>query len=303
MGPDHRAWVDRVKRYEDLGYGAGSISDHFISGWSMDVFVTLAAAALATTRLHLMTLVLCNDFRHPAVVARSIAALDVMSGGRAELGLGAGWMDREYASLGVTLDPVAVRVERLGEAIEVIRGLYAPEPLQFDGRHYRIEGLVGSPRPVQTPGPPIIVGGGSRRIMRLAGERADHVSILPPRTSGGVIDAGSMSWAATARRVADVEAGEHAVGRESGTVRRQLSLVAWDLTDGPGPSHAGWMTIADRTLLDAGRDGRLPGVLTGSTDVAVERLEAWREAFGFSEIHVGSAIDTFAPIVARLTGT
>lgn len=302
MGPDHRAWADRVRRLEDLGYGAGSISDHLISGWSMDVFVALTSAALVTERLRLMTLVLCNDFRHPALVARSMAALDVVSGGRAELGIGAGWIEHEYASLGIPFDPFAVRVERLSEAIDIIRGLFAPDPMRFEGKHYRIAGLVGSPRPVQDPGPPIIVGGGSPRILALAGQRADQVSILPPRGRGGVIDVRSLSREATARRAEHVEVGEREAGRTPGSVRRQLSIVAWDLVGLGGIPDVGWSTIADRSILEAGRHGNLPGVLTGPPDVAVERLERWREDFGFSEIHVGSAIDAFAPIVARLAG-
>lgn len=302
MGTDPGPWIDRVRRLEDLGFSAVAISDHIIGGWSMDVFVALTAAALATTRLRLMTLVLCNDFRHPVLVARSIGALDMVSGGRAELGIGAGWLAPEYEALGIRFDPPAVRVERLGEAIAIIRGLYGPEPLTFDGRHYRINGVQGRPTPVQDPGPPIIVGGGSRAILELAGRCADRVSVLPPRGSDGKVAIASLSGTATARRLDHVRTGALVAGRDPDAIDRQIVLVAWDLHGTDGTARSGWSSLADRQVLEAGRDGSLPGVLTGSTDLAIERLERWRDEYGFSEVHIGSDIDAFVPIVARLAG-
>lgn len=302
MGTDPGTWIDRVRRMEDLGFWAGAISDHFVGGWSMDVFVALTAAALATTRLRLMSLVLCNDYRHPVLVSRSIGALDVMSGGRAELGIGAGWLEPEYRALGIAFDAPAVRVERLGEAVAIIRGLYGPEPLSLDGRHYQIAGVVGRPTPVQVPGPPIVVGGGSRSVLELAGRSADRVSFLPPRGPDGRLAAASLTGPATARRIGHVRSGALAAGRDPDAIGRQIVIVAWDLAGSDGTAHTGWSSLADRTLLEAGRDGSLPGVLAGSTDTAVERLERWREEFGFSEVHVGSDVDAFAPIVARLAG-
>lgn len=302
MGRDTEAWLDRVRRVEDLGYDAISISDHLVGGWSMDVFVSLAAAATATSRIRLLTLVLANDYRHPALVHRAIAALDVLSGGRAELGLGTGWIAHEYEALGITFDDGPTRVDRLEEAIQVIRGLYGEAPLEFEGRHYRIRGLAGSPRPVQEAGPPILVGGTVRRILELAGRRADIAGILPPRGAAGLVDAGDLSIAATAARLAYVDAGARDAGRDPAAVRRQLSLVAWRLPGADGSTVSGWASIGHDGLLETGREGDLAGVLVGSLDGAADQLDRWRRELGITDIHVGSDAATFAPLVARMAG-
>jgi probable F420-dependent oxidoreductase len=300
MGDDIAAWTDRVRRIEDLGYDVLSVSDHLTAGWSMDVFVTLSMAAAATKRIRLATLVLANDYRHPALVHRAICALDVVSAGRAELGIGTGWLAAEYRALGLTLDPPPVRVARLEEAVDIIRGLYEATPLVWQGDHYRIDGLLGLPRPVQVPGPPILIGGGAQAILELAGRRADVAGFLPRRGDDGRIPISELSTTALRARIGHVERGAQAAGRAASQVRRQLGIIAWHIEAGDAPARRGWSSLGSEALLAAGADGSLPGIVVGSIDNVVEQLEGWREAFGVTDIHIGSGVDAFAGVVARL---
>ncbi|MEJ7696121.1 MAG: TIGR03621 family F420-dependent LLM class oxidoreductase [Candidatus Limnocylindrales bacterium] len=300
MRDDVGAWTERVRRIEDLGYDVLSVSDHLIQGWSMDVFVTLSAAAVVTDRIRLATLVLANDYRHPALVHRAISALDVVSAGRAELGIGTGWLAAEYRALGLTMEPPPTRIARLEEAVRIIRALYAETPLDFQGQHYRIDGLVGLPRPVQVPGPPILIGGGAQPILELAGRHADVAGFLPRRGEDGRIPATELSMTALRRRIDHVERGTQAAGRRPGEVRRQLGIIAWHLEGGAGPARRGWSSLGSAALLAAGADGSLPGVLVGSVETAAEHLIRWRETFGVTDIHIGSDVEAFAGVVARL---
>src|SRR5438445_632743 len=166
-------WQSTLRRIEDHGYSTIAISDHFTQGWAMEPLVTLAAAAGETERMRLLTMVLGNDYRHPVLVHKAAATIDVISGGRVELGLGAGWKLSEYEAAGMVYDPPGMRRERLEEAVEVIRGLFGPEPLDFAGKHYRISRIDGLPKPIQTPHPPIAIGGGGRQMLELAGRIRD----------------------------------------------------------------------------------------------------------------------------------
>ena len=302
MDGDIADWASRVQRIEALGYGAVSISDHLSGGWSMDVFVSLAAAATATTRLRLLSLVLANDYRHPALVHRAVAAIDVLSRGRAEIGIGTGWVAAEYEALGLQFDRPEVRVERLAESVELILALFGPEPVTRDGVHYRIRGLAGAPRPVQLPHPPLLIGGGAPRLLALAGRVADIAGIYPPRDAAGRVSPATLSPESTARRTRSVLAAAETAGRPPGSVRLQLSILAYDLTQGDGTRAAAMSSIADADLIGAARQGDLCGVLVGTIDEARDRLVEWRERYGFSEIHIGSDAEAFAPIVEQLAG-
>ena len=137
----------------------------------------IAYAAAATTTLRVGTLVLGNDYKHPVVLATEAATVDVLSGGRLELGVGAGWMTVDYERSGMDLAPASVRIARLAESLAVIKGLMGPEPFTFHGQHYRVDGLDGEPKPVQQPHPPIIVGGGGPKVLAVAAEHAQIVGI------------------------------------------------------------------------------------------------------------------------------
>ena len=185
-GPLHDGgWRELARKVEDLGYGTLTVADHLDDAPAP--IPALMAAADATSTLRVGTMVLANDYRHPVVVAKEAATIDVLSEGRFELGLGAGWSSEDYAAAGLRLDRPGVRIARLAEAIEVVRALWRPEPVTFDGDHYRVTALAGRPLPHRPGGPPIVTGGGGERILRLAARTADVVA-LNVNLEAGVID-------------------------------------------------------------------------------------------------------------------
>src|ERR1051326_6303402 len=170
-------WRDAVRRIEDLGFSTVSVSDHFTQGWVMEPRVALRAAAEASQHLRVLSLVLANDYRHPVLLHKTAATIDVFSEGRLELGLGSGWLASEYAAAGIPFDAPAVRIARLEESIKILKGLFAAQPLSFEGAHYRLHQVDGLPKPVQRPHPPLLIGGGGRRVLELAAREADIVSV------------------------------------------------------------------------------------------------------------------------------
>lgn len=151
MGP-RQEWLDTVRRVEDLGYSAFLVIDHFVRG--LDPVAALGAAAFATTSLRLGSMVFDNDFRHPAVLAKAAATIDVLSGGRLELGLGAGWLREEYEQTGIPFDPAGVRIDRMIEAVQFLKRVFVEDEVTFSGKHYSMMNLVMPPKPVQQPYPP-----------------------------------------------------------------------------------------------------------------------------------------------------
>ena len=182
-------WAEQARTIEDLGYSTLFMPDHFVDA-ALAPMVALPFAAAATTTLRIGMLVLGNDYKHPAVVAKEAATLDVLSDGRLEFGLGAGWMTADYDALGLTYDRPGVRIDRLAEALAVVKGAWGDGPFDFAGEHYTINAYDGLPTPVQRPRPPILVGGGGQKLLRLAGREADIVGINPI-LSAGVIGARS----------------------------------------------------------------------------------------------------------------
>jgi probable F420-dependent oxidoreductase len=176
------ALAERARRIEAAGYSTLLFSDHF---WEVLAPLPMAmAAAAATTSLRVGTNVLGNDFRHPVVLAKESATVDVLSGGRFELGHGAGWMADDYRQAGIQMDSPGTRIERMAEALEVMKALWQPGVVDYRGKHYTIDGLEGWPKPHQPGGPPILIGGGGRRILGVAARLADIVGINPIAASG-----------------------------------------------------------------------------------------------------------------------
>src|SRR5215472_17529046 len=170
-GPD---WAAKCRRIESLGYSALYLPDHFSD--QLGVFTALTAAACATENLRLGALVFDNDYRHPAVLAKETASLDLISGGRVDFGLGAGWEKSDYDATGIPYEPVGVRLDRMVEGLAICRGLFAGGSFSFRGKHYCIEGLDGQPKPVQKP-VPVLLGGGGKRMLSIAGREADIVNV------------------------------------------------------------------------------------------------------------------------------
>jgi probable F420-dependent oxidoreductase len=297
------AWRAELRRIEDLGYSAVAISDHFTKGWVMEPVVALTAAAEATTDLRLLSLVLGNDYRHPAVLHKSLATLDVLSNGRVEVGLGAGWMDSDYAAANIPFDPPGVRVDRLAESVAVIKGLFGPQPLSYAGKHYQISGLDGLPKPVQEPHPPVLIGGGSRRVLELAGAVADIVGVNASLRAGR--DAGSALLDLTRERVAAkitiARAAARAAGRDPDELRYQISIQSLHVTDVPEAQP--WVSSMAADVSDPAVLTASPAVLHGSVAFCVETLQRRREEFGLDYLHFGGDPAAAAPIVARLVGT
>jgi len=291
-------WRDLARRVEGLGYSTLTIADHLDEQWAP--MPALVSVAEATTTLRIGALVLCNDYRHPVVVAKEAATIDVLSGGRLELGLGAGWMLTDYERAGIPLDGAGTRIDRLGEAVTVVKGLFAEGPLDFEGRHYRITGLEGTPKPVQGPHPPLLLGGGARRMLGLAGREADIVG-LNPSLAAGVIDADAGPSATADATEQKLRWIADAAGPRYDEIEIQVRVHLATLTD----DRAALAELVAPTLgVEPDQALESPHALAGTVDEIVEQCVERRERFGISYICLGlDAYEDFAPVVARLAGT
>lgn len=297
--PDGRSWVELARKVEDLGYSTLTVADHLD-----DQFATtpaIMAAADATTTLRLGALVWCNDYHHPVVLAKEMATLDLLSDGRLELGLGAGWMTSDYETSGITYDRPGVRIDRLAEAVEVIdRLLVDDSPVDFDGEHYRLAGQVGTPRPVQSPRPPLLIGGGGRRVLTLAARTADIVGLNIDLRTGRIDEsAGPTATAdATDEKLGWIRgaAGDRFSALEL-QIRIHLAMISDDRR-GVAESVGPVLGLTPEQALET------PHALVGTEEEIVDQLEERRDRFGISYIGISAdAVDAMAPIVARLAGT
>ena len=290
-------WVERARRVEQLGYSILVVPDHFRD--HLAPVPALTAAALATTRLRVGSLVFSNDFRHPAVLAKEAATIDVLSGGRFELGLGGGWLRAEYDQTGIPFDAPGTRIERLEEAVTIIKGLLAGERVTFAGRHYTIADLEGRPTPVQRPHPPIAIGGGGRRTLTLAAREASIVGLVPrARRDGSGLDMTDLSDAATREKLEWVRsaAGERFDSLE---IHALIQAVAvGERRTAAADQLASRFKVARDVVLET------PYVLLGTVEEICETLRERRERYGISYLTVIERdMEAFAPVVARLAGT
>lgn len=290
-------WREKARRAEALGFSTLLVADHLADQFAP--MVALAAAATATTTLRLGTFVLNNDFRHPVLVARETAAIDVLSDGRFELGLGAGHMAFEYRESGIRFERARTRVDRLGEAVSIVKGLLEGEAVTFEGAHYQVAAHRIAPRPVQRPRPPVLVGGNGSRLLSLAAREADIVGLtgFSHRRGGTELDASAFSAAGTDERVAHVRqaAGER-------FAQLELNALLQRVASGPG-AEDGLRDLVKHLGLTAEDAGTSPYLLFGSTEAMVEALTARRERFGISYWAVFEhSMEAAAPVVARLAG-
>jgi probable F420-dependent oxidoreductase len=294
---DGRTWRERARRAESLGYTSLLMPDHFQDQWAPIVGLTVAAEA--TTTLRVGTLVFDNDYRHPVVLAKELATLDRATEGRLEVGLGAGWKRTDYDEAGIAYDRPGVRIERMAEALTIMRALWtSDEPVHFEGAHYRIAGAVGSPRPHHGP-PPVCIGGGGRRILSLAAREADIVSVNATLTAG-TLGAG-VAESATPRAF-DEKIGwirEAAEGRFD-TIELQCHCPFVMVTD-DAAAIAAQMASGFGLSPDDARE--VPLSLFGTIDELCAMVEGRRERYGFTYwIVPDDAMEAFAPVVARLAG-
>jgi probable F420-dependent oxidoreductase len=295
---------DALARILDIGFDSVSVSEHLSLGWWMDPLTALTVAAQANPTLRLLTLVLSNDFRHPAILHKTAASLDVLSGGRLELGLGAGWLAQDYVAAGMHFDTSLVRIARLAEAVRVLRGLFGAGPFSFQGDHYQIHGLDGLPKPVQKPHPPLLIGGGGRRILSLAATEADIVGIHCNLRSATLSQSAAADLALDriSQKVAWVREAALGAGRALDSFELQLSTYLCEVTDSASVAGAATSVFADLIRADPSLVANSPAVLVGTVQQCIDALCERRERFGFNYIKLGGDIDAVAPIVSRLAG-
>ncbi len=292
-----RSWADSAREAEQLGYSTVFFPDHFDEG--PGPIAAMAVCAAATTTLNVGALVLDCDFRHPAVLARELATIDALSEGRLEVGLGAGWKAVDYERSGIPMDRPGTRVSRLMEHCAVLKGLWSQGPFSFEGEHYVITELDGTPAPHRPGGPPILVGGGAPRLLRWAGATADIVGVNASIHSGEIDEAAAQD--ALAERLDEKVAWlKEGAGERFEDLELNAWLAAAELTDDPAVVEA----VAAFFGTDAPSLRRSPLALVGSAGDVVEMLQERRERWGYSYVVIpGDKAHDFAPTVAALTGT
>lgn len=296
--PSGHAWRELARRIEGLGYSTLFIPDHFEDQFGP--LVALTVAAEATTTLRVGSLVFGNDYRHPMVLAKEVATLDLVSEGRVEFGLGAGWMTADYEQAGLDEDPPAVRIDRMEESLAVMKELWSTGSCTFDGKYYRIDGATGEPRPHQSPHPTIVIGGGGPRVLRIAAREADVVGVNPS-LAAGVVGPEVLAGTTPADYDRRVEWVRNAAGERFADLELQCLTFLVQIV--PDRDKAIARLAAALSVTDEHVAGT-PIALIGTVEQIVDTLRARRERFGFSYIVVHEAeMEALAPVVAELTGT
>jgi probable F420-dependent oxidoreductase len=298
MGPfDGMSWADSARELESLGYSTLFVPDHFHEGYGP--ITAMATAAAATTTLLVAPMVLACDFRHPAVLARELASIDVLSDGRLEIGLGAGYNPLDYSRSGIAHDPPGVRVDRLIEHTTVLRQLFSDGATNFVGQHYRIAELDGTPKPTRPGGPPIIIAGGGKRMLTFAAQQADIIGVNP--SLPGKPDASTSRDA-----LPDSIDAKFALIRDAAGDRFDaLEFNAWlSVARVTHDTAQIGQQLSSRFGAPAGEVLQAPIILVGSPDQISERLIERRHRWGYSyTVLQADQAHSFAPIVAAMTGT
>jgi probable F420-dependent oxidoreductase len=291
---------EKARTAEALGYSTLFVPDHFIDH-PLAPMPAMAAAAAVTDTLRVGSLVLGNDYKHPVVLAREAATVDLLSGGRLELGLGAGWMTADYEKAGLELDRPGVRIDRLEESLAILKGLMADGPFTFHGKHYSVTDLDGEPKPVQRPHPPLIIGGGAPKILGLAAREAAIVGVNANLRGGVAVSddsARSMTGTATDEKLAWLR---EAAGTRFDDLELQSFVGFTTFTDDRSSlaeMMAGAFGVAPEEALET------PVVLAGTLEQMIDDVQARRERWGMSYVVVGiDVMKRFAPAVAKLVGT
>jgi probable F420-dependent oxidoreductase len=302
-----REWRDTAQRVEDLGYSTLFLADHYLGPGpaqriantprqDLAPIAAMAAAAAVTETLRVGCRVFCVDYHSPAVLAKEAATLDLLSDGRLELGIGAGWSEAEYGAMGITFNRPGERIDKLKEVVALLRAHYSGDEIACKGQYVNVAGYVGTPMPVQRPHPPIMIGGGRKRVLSYAGREADIVSInTVPFIAHN--DDGLSPSAEAARRLDYVRA---AAGERFASLDIESSPYFVKVTD----DNSGALTrlsaaigIPVEVLADH------PNVLVGSVDQIVDTLQTRRDAMGINYVTVQQdRVESFAPVVHRLRG-
>jgi probable F420-dependent oxidoreductase len=294
--------TEYARQVEAWGYSTFLLPDHLFERHAP--LPALAAVAAVTSRLRIGTFMLNVSFRHPAVLAKELATLDQLSGGRLEIGLGVGWNAGEHHQAGLPFEPHRVRVERLSETIQLLKGLFAPGVMSFSGRRYHIAELEGRPVPIQRPHPPLLIGGGGRRMLELAARHAQIVGLAARVPAPFRHDALSCLSDATAEKIAWVRqaAGERFGDLELNTypvlapVRVTPDALAEARTLADQLHERDGIEVSEAALLDS------PHIFFGTVEQLADKCLGLRDRFGISYITVGGEAEAFAPVVERLAG-
>jgi len=289
-------WIDRAKRLEALGYGTLAMPDHMIGGaWA--AMPALAVAATATQKLRVGTLVIDNDFRNPTVFARECATLDVLTNGRFELGIGAGWLDRDYQSTGIPFDRGRVRVGRLAEAVTLLKRLFTEEQVTFAGEYYEVDRAECRPKPVQRPYPPFLIAGGGPDILALAGREANIVAIVASGITGSGKLAPEKLTLETMRE--QISVVRDAAGARFGEIELSMFLDCIVTDD------------RERTIAEMAKQAKAePDVLRNSAYRGIgtlreirDHIVRMRDAIGITYFCLrGPDVESLGPVVGELTG-
>jgi probable F420-dependent oxidoreductase len=293
---------ERARAAEALGITTLIQPDHLVP--QLAPIAYLATVAALTERLRISAFVHNNDLRHPAVLAQELATLDVLSGGRLDVAIGAGWNEPEYRAIGLAFDPTGVRQARLAEAIAVLRGCFGEGVFSFSGEHYTITDYDAYPKPIQQPHPPFFIGGGGRRTLELAAREANIVGLAPRILSGQRPDPHSITWAATEEKIGWVReaAGDRFDALELNVYPSQWPIVVTDDLRGEARKVIDRMkertgiAMTEQEIIDS------PHIFIGSIDRFVEKFTELRERLGVNSILVGD-LTALGPVVERLVGT
>ena len=290
-------WVDLARRSEGNGYSCLTMPDHFDD--QLAPVPALMTAANVTTTLRVGALVWDNDYKHPAVLAKELATMDVLSDGRLELGIGAGWMISDYEQMGIPYDSAKVRIDRFVEGLKVIKGAMAEGPFSFSGDHYTITNYNGTPKPVQAPCPPILIGGGGKRVLSIAAREADIVGINATMSAGVV---GQHTFSTMTAEVVDEKVAivRDAAGSRFNNIELNIRAFLVNITDDAKQAASGIATMlgVEQQMVE-----QSPFALVGPTSKIIDDLLERRERWGFSYVIVGAEdVESFAPVVAALNG-
>jgi probable F420-dependent oxidoreductase len=291
------AWIELARQVESLGYSTLTMPDHF--GDQYAPMVALTAAAAVTTTLRVGALVFDNDYKHPIVLAKELATLDVISNGRTEIGLGAGWMITDYEQAGIPYDAAGARIDRFVEGLEIIRRAMAPGAFSFSGTHYTITEHDALPKPVQAPCPPILIGGGGKRVLGIAAKHADIIGINPSMHAGviGPEAIGDMTAESVDAKVAIIRA---AAGDRMADIELNVRAFLVNVTDDGETAMA---NLAKAIGVDVAMLQQSPYALIGPPPMLVDKLMMIRERWGINYVIVGgNDAAKFAPVVAELAG-
>ncbi len=291
-----KEWLEKVRKAQDLGYTTIFMPDHFHE--QLAPLPALVAVA-ENSNVRIGTLVLDNDYKHPVVLAKELATMDLLSEGRLEVGIGAGWLRTDYEQSGIPYDPPAVRVERFEEGLKVLKGAFADGPFTFEGKHYTITNYDGQPKPVQKPYPSILIGAGGKRMLTIAAREADIIGINPNLRAGEVsTEVGRDGIAERAdRKMAWIK---QAAGARLDEIEFNSLVYIGIITENrleQAGNFAGMFGLTAEEALE------VPNALVGTIDEICDDLVARRERWQLSYYVFGEGVaEALAPVVERMTG-